>query len=626
MSVARELGVGDELLGYRIERVLGRGGMGVVFLAHQQVLDRLVALKLLLPQYAEDAEFRSRFLRESRLAASLEHPSIVPLYDAGEVDGRLYLAMRYVEGGDLGAMLAREAPLDPERAIALLSQVAAALDTAHENGLVHRDVKPGNILIEEEHAYLADFGLAKSVAEPGRVDASHHIASVSYVAPEQIERGPVSAATDLYSLGCVLYECLCGSPPFQEDTIAAALFGHLEAPVPAISQRNPSLPGEIDGVLQTALAKEPAQRQPSCAELIAEAERALGLATPRSRLRRHAAWLAVAAVLIAGAAAFGGMQLFGDDSPAVSRTPVVDSVARLDGSEVAAVVPVGQLPTSVAVGDGAVWVVNQRDGTVSVIDPEAGSVRRTVRLTGSVPDVGLSQIAADGDVAWVAARAEGETSLMRVDEGSGEFPHTIPLGRIDPLAIAVGEGFVWVLAKDLQGNAILKVDTDREAVVGKAQVSVGETVTDIAVGEGSVWFTDWQREETLSRLDPDTMRVTGTVDSAGDDAVAVGAGAVWLADIETGTLTRVDPATMKVTKRLKLFKPPFFAAVDVTVGSGFVWLSFLEGQTVYRVDPASNAAVPVAIELPPTDLPFPPGPKGIAGGPEGVWVAIGNQT
>jgi streptogramin lyase/predicted Ser/Thr protein kinase len=628
VPVRDELGVGDELLGYRIERVLGRGGMGIVFLAHQQVLDRLVALKLLLPEYAEDAAFRGRFLRESRLAASLEHPAIVPLYDAGEVDGRLYLAMRYVEGGDLGAMLAREAPLEPARAMALLSQVASALDTAHANGLVHRDVKPGNILVEDEHAYLADFGLAKSVAEPGRVDASHHIASVSYVAPEQIERGPVTAATDVYSLGCVLYECLCGSPPFQEDTVAAALFGHLEAPVPQISQRNPSLPGEIDDVLQTALAKEPAERQPSCMELIADAEQALGLATTRSRLRRHAAWLAAAAVLVVAAAGFGLLQLIRDDGAAVNRTPAADSVARLDPSsgEIQAVIKTGTDPSTVAIGGESVWVLNSQDGTVAKIDPETGALERTIRVRGLIPlDVGPT-IAADGDGAWLVTSEEGQGFLEELGDLSGVYPREIPLGELDPLGVAVGEGFVWVLGKSVRGNALLKIDGNRRAVVDRLAVSPGEQVQDIAAGGGSVWFTDWGTEETLSRVDPETMRITGRVDTAGDDSIAIGEGAVWLGDIETGIVSRVDPETMRVQKRVKAFEPPFLAAVDLAAGGGAVWLSNTDTGQVYRIDP-DTLRIDARTDLAPPEAAgnFPPGPRGIAAGDDGVWVAIGDK-
>jgi streptogramin lyase/tRNA A-37 threonylcarbamoyl transferase component Bud32 len=627
MTTRRDLTPGTELLGYRIDRVIGRGGMGVVYLAHQLILDRRAALKLLLPELADDETFRERFLRESRLAASLEHPSIVPLYDAGQVDGLLYLAMRYVDGGDLGSLIAREAPFAPARAVALLSQVAGALDAAHARGLVHRDVKPGNILVEGENAYLSDFGLALSVTEPGRLDGSHHLASAAYVAPEQIERRPVGSAADVYSLGCVLYECLSGAPPFQDDTLAGVLFAHLELEPAPVSSRNPGLPTALDTVLQAALAKDPTSRPQSCSALISDTRAALGLQARRRPRARVVT--AVAAVLVVGVVLGGATRVIGGSSEGPSRTPIENSVVRLDPrtGEIAAVVPVGQKPTSVAVGEGTVWVINQRDGTVSEIDGRSNAVRRTVRLTGNVPEVGLTTIAADGAAAWVAARVGSRTSLMRIDEQTGEFPVEIPVGKVDPIALAVGEGHVWLLAKDLGGNLVVKIDTEAEEVVGRARVAVGEFVTEIAVGEGSIWFTDWQREETLSRLDPKTMKVTGRVDVSGDDALAVGAGGVWLADIEAGTLTRVDPKTLEVAKRIELFEPPFLASVDVTADDEHVWVSYLEGRTVYQVDPRSNTVVgETTFELPGAELPFPPGPKGISTGSEGVWVAIGSQT
>src|SRR5438876_6434753 len=208
--------VGTELAGYRIESLLGRGGMGVVYRARDLALERDVALKLLAPELAEDIRFRERFLRESRLAASLDHPAIIPIYDAGEVGGHLYIAMRLVDGTDLKRLLADEGVLAPERAFGLLAQVGDALDAAHERGLVHRDVKPSNVLVDERgHCYLADFGLSRRLAEHGPgLTGGRSLGTVDYVAPEQIRGEELDGRADLYSLGCLLYECLVGSPPF----------------------------------------------------------------------------------------------------------------------------------------------------------------------------------------------------------------------------------------------------------------------------------------------------------------------------------------------------------------------------------------------------------------------------
>ena len=285
MTVAVDPRIGSELAGYRIEALLGRGGMSDVYLAQDLRLKRRVALKLLAPDLARDERFRERFLRESELAASLDHANVIPIFEAGEVDGVLYIAMRYVEGSDLKSVLAAEGLLEPARALALLDQVAAALDAAHEHGLVHRDVKPGNILVAaaqgREHVYLSDFGLTKRTAEEaGLTESGQFFGTAEYVAPEQIEGGQVDGRADLYSLGCVLYECLVGEPPFGGDRKVGLLFAHLQKPPPSPTQQRPELPAGIDAVIAKAMAKEPEQRYPSCGELAEAAHGVLAGAAP----------------------------------------------------------------------------------------------------------------------------------------------------------------------------------------------------------------------------------------------------------------------------------------------------------------------------------------------------------
>src|SRR5262245_34992153 len=210
--------VGTQFAGYRIDGVLGRGGMGVVYLANEIALDRPVGLKLIAPELADDESFRERFLRESRLAASIDHPGILPVYAAGDAGGELYLATRFVDGTDLGAVLGN-GPLQAEQALALLVQVADALDAAHARGLVHRDVKPGNVLVDgASHCYLSDFGLTTRLS-PGMTTTSSALAgSLEYLAPEQVRLEDVDARADQYALGCVLYELLTGHPPFRRET------------------------------------------------------------------------------------------------------------------------------------------------------------------------------------------------------------------------------------------------------------------------------------------------------------------------------------------------------------------------------------------------------------------------
>ena len=277
MSVEADPRIGSEIAGYRIERLLGRGGMSVVYLAEQAALKRQVALKLLAPELAADGGFRERFLRESELAASLDHPNVIPIHDAGEADGVLFIAMRYVEGSDLAKRLAKHGWLDPAEAVSILERVADALDAAHKRGLVHRDVKPGNVLLSDEgHVYLSDFGLTRRTEETKALtESGQFVGTLDYVSPEQIENTEVSAQTDVYALACVLFECLTGTVPFKSDSGVGVIYAHLEGEPPLASEVNPDLPEAVDVVLVKGMAKSPEERYATVGELAGEARSAL---------------------------------------------------------------------------------------------------------------------------------------------------------------------------------------------------------------------------------------------------------------------------------------------------------------------------------------------------------------
>ena len=263
--------IGTELGGYRIVEQLGRGGTSVVYRAEHVRLGRTAALKLLSPGLG-DADFSDRFLRESRLAASLDHPSIVPVYDAGEDDGLLWIAMARVEGTDLKTLIKEEGPLPLRRGLFILGQIASALDAAHARGLVHRDVKPANILVgPEDRAYLSDFGAVKELASVGMTRTAAFVGTIEYCAPEQIEGGEVDARTDVYALACVLYETLTGTPPFHRPSEVAVLNAHLHAPPPRLTKAVPGLPSGLEDVIQKALSKSPLDRYATPGELIAAA-------------------------------------------------------------------------------------------------------------------------------------------------------------------------------------------------------------------------------------------------------------------------------------------------------------------------------------------------------------------
>ena len=283
-----DLAPGSVLGGYRIEEVIGHGGMGVVYRATQLRLSRTVAVKVIMPALAGDPEFRERFERESRLAASIDHNHVVPVYEAGEVDGLLYIAMRYVEGRDLRSLIEAEGPLDPARAGRIMAQIATALDAAHQRGLVHRDVKPGNILVAgsgaDEHAYLTDFGLTKKTSEAGLTKTGQWVGTLDYAAPEQINNQPIDARTDVYALGCVLYQAVTGQVPYVRDSDVAKMYAHLHDPAPPATEVRPDLPGSVDVVVARAMAKAPGDRFPSAGDLgRAAVAAAIGTAPPPER-------------------------------------------------------------------------------------------------------------------------------------------------------------------------------------------------------------------------------------------------------------------------------------------------------------------------------------------------------
>ncbi|MGB6452999.1 MAG: protein kinase [Streptosporangiaceae bacterium] len=266
-----DLAPGDQVAGYEIQAQIGRGGMAVVYRALDLRLGRPVALKVLAPELGEDQAFRQRFIRESRALAGVDHPHIIPVFDAGESAGVLFIAMRYVSGGDVRSLIEADGILSPSRAAEIATQVASALDAAHAHGLVHRDVKPGNMLLGQasssghDHVYLSDFGLSKHSLTPSTLTSTgQFLGTLDYVSPEQIQGHPVDGRADQYALACTVVEMLTGTPPFQRNDTMALMWAQLQAAPPRLTERRPELPPVIDQVIGRALAKSPADRFPSC--------------------------------------------------------------------------------------------------------------------------------------------------------------------------------------------------------------------------------------------------------------------------------------------------------------------------------------------------------------------------
>jgi serine/threonine protein kinase len=335
--------IGDEFGPYRIESVLGRGGMGTVYLATHTRLERRVALKVITPALADDPDFRARFLRESRLAASLDHPHVIPIYDADEVDDVLYLAMRYVDGPSLQQLIREDGALTPAETLRVADQIGGALDAAHAADLIHRDLKPANILLTEgdRHAYLCDFGLAKRTSSRGMTHAGSFLGTVDYCSPEQIRGEPLDGRADIYSLGCVLFHCLTGEPPYARESEVAVLQAHLNEPPPSPSP-------ELEGVFARAMAKDREDRYPTAAELAADLRASIAEGAPATvrapaaprptRVeatqvlpgRRRWPWvvaLAVLVALVAGGAAIWASQDSGNDE--VDLAPFVDRIENV---------------------------------------------------------------------------------------------------------------------------------------------------------------------------------------------------------------------------------------------------------------------------------------------------------
>jgi serine/threonine protein kinase len=390
MSMAQLLELGSDFAGYRIEALIGRGGMGEVYKAEHPRLGSKVALKLLAPELAEEKLFRERFVRESRLAASLNHPNVIPIFDAGEEAGLPYIAMRYVAGPDLKSLVERDGPLPLERALSIVSQVGSALDCGHERSLIHRDVKPGNILLEESaeggqaHVYLSDFGVAKhTLSRSGLTTTGQFVGTIDYIAPEQIEGKPLDGRADVYSLGCVLFEALTAVPPFERESNVAMMYAHLLEPPPSLSERRPELPAEFDEVIATALAKNPAERYPSCRALVeAVRERSSPTAAPAT-VAAPAAPTAAAAAPTAAAA-----------PPTAAQTPAPAPVAA----------------SAPALGGGAPpappsFSPSGHDG------PPSGPPSRGRRRLAVLAGIGL--------VAIAAGTAAGVTLLSGGDSGPG---------------------------------------------------------------------------------------------------------------------------------------------------------------------------------------------------------------
>jgi YVTN family beta-propeller protein len=592
-----DLAPGDVFAGHRIEDVAGRGGMGVVYRATELALDRHVALKLITPALAGDPDFRTRFVRESRAAASIEHPNVIPIFSAGEEQDVLYISMRFVDGEDLRALLRREGPLEPRRAARIVAQIAAALDAAHARGLVHRDVKPANILLTpNDHAYLTDFGLIKRVGE-GATQLSRPggwVGTLGFVAPEQIRGERVDARADVYALGSVLFNALTGSPPFAADTDAAIVWRHLHDDPPRVG---PGAPRDFDPVVRRALAKEPAHRYPSAGDLGRAALAAAGVPVadePERQVARGPAAPVVAAD--EETAVSPGPGPVTAPTAAAAAPPRTVRRSRRGALVALAALVVAAVAVIVVVSSGGDTKKRRPATTATRPAPVAGAAGRVGRPVPVIERPNALAIA--GGEVWIAGFPD--TRVQRIDAATGEPRGKTPVPR-GTTEMAVGRGLVWITNQPLQTVARISIRSHRP--VGQPFVVAGRPVA-IAVTRNAVWVgsrtgaRSGTRTQLLLKLDPRTGALLNTIPIAyGVQSLALGEGAVWVTNRFRSTVTRVNTRTGR-QRVIQVGQDP--SGVDV--GGGFVWVANTGESTLSRIDPATNTATTIDVGLRPRSV------------------------
>ncbi|MGW4125993.1 protein kinase domain-containing protein [Nocardia sp. NPDC004711] len=653
---AQKSRVGTRFGHYQLRKLLGRGGMGEVYQAYDTTKDRIVALKLLPEHLAADTHYRERFRHESRTAARLQEPHIIPIHDYGEIDGLLFIDMRLVEGGTLGGLLTQHGPMAPARAVAIIAQVAAALDAAHADGLIHRDIKPANILVtDDDFAYLVDFGIAHSSTGTALTGTGTAVGTYSYMAPERFKEEEVTYRADIYSLACVLHECLTTTRPYRADSVEGMITAHLFDPIPRPSTVHPGTPTAFDAVIERGMAKDPADRYPSAGDLARAAHDALtdtdqhiastilaSVATPilpagvppqqpttagggpspepppsgplpgrpsapsrrvSKLLRRR--WIPVLAVVLLVAAAGGG----------IAYWKLSESVGNpTTATTVTATITVGNGPELLAVDPGThtLYTPNNSDNSVSVIDAAAHTVTATIPV-GKGP-VG---VAVDPGTHTVYTDNFGDDSVSVIDAAAHTVTATIPVGK-GPGGVAVDPGTSTVYTTNYNGNSVSVIDAAAHTVIATIPVGKGPELLAVDPGTHTVYTTNFG-DDSVSVIDTAAHTVTAIIPvgkGPGGVAVDPGTSTVYTANSGDNSVSVIDTAAHTVTATVPVGKTPIGVAVDP--GTHTLYTTNRDDNSVSVIDPATHTVT--------ATIPVGKGPEGVAVDPRTHTVYTTNYN
>ena len=674
------LAPGSEIAGCRLEAVAGRGGMGVVWKATQIALARPVAVKAMMPELATDTEFRQRFQRESQLAASIDHPNVIPVYEAGESHETLYLIMRWVDGSDLRALLSQSGGLPVQRALTLLQPVALALAAAHRRGLIHRDVKPANVLIAseegQEHVYLTDFGIARLESGEGLTRTGDVVGTLDYTAPERYSGSRGDAASDIYALGCMLYQTLTGKLPYDRPTDVSKIFAHINDPIPLPSAAASGVPADVDAIVTRAMAKDPADRYASATEMAVAIDDARRALSRRHGVVRHQpsseppptavpqATVARATVPQATAPPRAALETTADlastpSSPATTLTrptraapgrPRAPRRARLLG--LAGLVTVGLIVAAVVIASGGSTPASRKSsGSTPGSRPSAANGEVTSSSGGIAASAPVKLAAPTGSISvddsrnfvWVSLPTNSQ--LLRISTLTGSRRLFTVGGRPTGVASVPYGGGVWVIGSRFGSLALLSEQSAQLMTPTKLALMqiglateplsqsawtfnangvvshfdrAGSLVAQVAVTPPPLAIAAGEREAGWAVNGTSLVRVSPSQDNVarfdtGAGPVAVALDqGVWTAH-SNGDVTRFNPRTLRVNAA-PVQVGSALSLISAVEGAPSVWATSYSSRTIYRVSNTSQPGLEGQVT-------FRTPPIAIAADLGGVWVA-----